>query len=76
MNAHGAPSARQIQHEVRLTDRDRTLAAMHHLEGALGAAAPGRETSWRAGVLNALAQLDTPCSHDADVNNVVGADIS
>jgi hypothetical protein len=39
-------------------DQDRTLAAMHELEAALGAAAPGRESSWRAAVLAALVVLD------------------
>ena len=31
---------------------------MHELEAALGAAAPGRESSWRAAVLAALVVLD------------------
>ena len=31
---------------------------MHELESALGEAAPGRESSWRAAVLGALAVLD------------------
>ena len=31
---------------------------MHDLEAALGAAAPGRESSWRAQVLDALVVLD------------------
>ena len=39
-------------------DQDRTLAAMHALEAALGAAAPGRESSWRAAVLATLVVLD------------------
>jgi hypothetical protein len=39
-------------------DQDRTLAAMHSLEAALGAAAPGRESSWRAAVLATLVVLD------------------
>jgi hypothetical protein len=39
-------------------DQDRTLAAMHTLEAALGAAAPRRESSWRADVLAALVVLD------------------
>jgi hypothetical protein len=33
--------------ESRRVDQDRTLAAMHRLEAALGSAAPGREGSWR-----------------------------
>lgn len=44
--------------DTRNADQDRTLAAMHDLEVALGAAAPGRESSWRAGVLSALVVLD------------------
>jgi len=44
--------------DVRRADQDRTLAAMHELEAALGAAAPGRESSWRAAVLAALIVLD------------------
>jgi hypothetical protein len=44
--------------EVQRADHDRTLAAMHELEDALGAAAPGRESSWRAAVLAALIVLD------------------
>ncbi len=31
---------------------------MHELEAALGSAAPGRESSWRAGVLAAIVVLD------------------
>jgi hypothetical protein len=44
--------------DARRADQDRTLAAMHELEAALGAAAPGRESSWRAVVLAALVVLD------------------
>ena len=45
-------------HDTRCADQDRTLAAIHDLEAALGAAAPGRESSWRAAVLAALVVLD------------------
>jgi ribosomal protein L29 len=45
-------------HDTRRADHDRTLAAMHDLEAALGAAAPGRESSWLAAVLAALIVLD------------------
>jgi hypothetical protein len=45
-------------HDTRSADQDRTLAAMHDLEAALGAAAPGRESSWLAAVLAALIVLD------------------
>ncbi len=44
--------------DSRRDDHDRTLVAMHELERALGAAAPGRESSWRAAVLAALVVLD------------------
>lgn len=44
--------------EARLADQDRTLEAMHELEAALGAAAPGREVQWRDAVLAALEELD------------------
>ena len=44
--------------DARRADQDRTLAAMHELEAALGSAAPGRESSWRAAVLAALIVLD------------------
>ena len=44
--------------DARRDDHDRTLAAMHELEDALDAAAPGRESSWRAAVLAALVVLD------------------
>jgi hypothetical protein len=44
--------------DARRADQDRTLAAMHELERALGAAAPGRESSWREAVRSALVVLD------------------
>jgi hypothetical protein len=44
--------------DIHDADQDRTLAAMHELEAALGSAAPGRESSWRAEVLAALVVLD------------------
>jgi hypothetical protein len=44
--------------DARRDDHDRTLAAMHELEDALDAAAPGRESSWRTAVLAALIVLD------------------
>jgi len=40
--------ARIEQHRL---DQDRTLLAMHQLEAALSAAAPGREATWRDDVL-------------------------
>jgi hypothetical protein len=44
--------------EARAADHDRTLAAMHDLEAALAAPAPGREGPWRDAVSAALAVLD------------------
>jgi hypothetical protein len=40
-------------------DQDRTLAAMHELEAALGSAAPGREQEWRERVDDTLEALST-----------------
>jgi hypothetical protein len=40
-------------------DHDRTLAAMHDLEAALGSAAPGREAQWRQRVSDRLETLET-----------------
>ena len=51
-------SSQRAGQDVRDADQDRTLSAMHELEAALAAAAPGRESSWRAGVLAALVVLD------------------
>jgi hypothetical protein len=44
--------------ETRRVDQDRTLDAIHRLEAALGAAAPGRESDWLREVLAALTNLD------------------
>ncbi|MDZ7674812.1 MAG: hypothetical protein U5K30_07080 [Acidimicrobiales bacterium] len=54
----GLTSAQQEGLEARRTDRDATIDAVHRLEEALSAAAPGRETAWRDDVLDALATLD------------------
>jgi septal ring factor EnvC (AmiA/AmiB activator) len=51
-------SSQSARQDARRIDQDRTLAAMHELEAALGSAAPGRESSWRADVLAALVVLD------------------
>jgi hypothetical protein len=51
-------SSQLARRAARRVDQDRTLAAMHDLEAALGAAAPGRESSWRVEVLAALVVLD------------------
>ncbi len=50
----------------RRVDQDRTLAAIHCLEEALGAAAPGREKAWRDAVLDALAVLDEATAQEDD----------
>lgn len=44
--------------DTRRADQDATLAAIHQLETALGAPAPGREETWRDNVLVALDTLD------------------
>jgi hypothetical protein len=49
--------AQQHQAEQRAVDQDRTLAAMHQLETALGAAAPHREQAWHSEVRRALGVL-------------------
>jgi len=46
--------------DLRQLDQDRTLAAVHSLEAALAAAAPGRESRWRDTVRASLDVL-----HDA-----------
>ena len=51
------PTQRE-QLDARSADQDRTLEAIHDLEAALGAAAPGREASWLRHVVTALEQLD------------------
>lgn len=55
--------------DARTADQDRTLAAMHDLEGALGEAAPGREASWREKVIAALAVLRDATRQEDDNAN-------
>jgi hypothetical protein len=63
-------SSQLARRAARRVDQDRTLAAMHDLEAALGAAAPGRESSWRAAVLAALVVLDEATDDEcANANN-------
>lgn len=50
---------------TRQADQDRTLAAMHALESALGAAAPGREQDWQESVLSALEVLEEATAEEA-----------
>jgi len=55
--------------DARAADQDRTLAAMHQLEAALGAAAPGRETPWRDEVVGTLRVLRDATAADDDNAN-------
>lgn len=50
--------------EVHRADQDRTLAAVHHLEAALSAAATGREAPWRDDVARTLAELDAAAADE------------
>jgi hypothetical protein len=50
----------------READQDRTLAAVHHLEATLSAAAPGRESNWRDAVLGALSSLEQATLEEAN----------
>lgn len=43
---------------ARQYDQDRTIAAVHQLEHALGRAAPGRQETWRVDVVAAFDDLD------------------
>lgn len=65
-----APSEFDAQHraalETRQADQDRTLAAVHDLEAALGSAAPGREPAWRDSVRVGLAALGAATGEEAD----------
>ncbi|HWC37895.1 MAG TPA: hypothetical protein VG476_05170 [Acidimicrobiales bacterium] len=51
--------------DARRADQDRTLAAMHELEAALGAAAPRREPQWHMEVLSALTVLEDATAEEA-----------
>lgn len=64
--------------ELRSADQDRTLAAMHELEEALGHPAPGRERSWIDRVLTALTGLESAVAEEddnADLPDSLWADI-
>jgi hypothetical protein len=52
---------------LRKGDQDRTLEAMHELEAALGAAAPGRHAPWWRDVTAALEVLDD-ATRDEETN--------
>ena len=58
-------NSQRAELDVRQADQDRTLAAMHTLEAALAAAAPGRQQDWQEAVLSALAVLDEATIEEA-----------
>jgi hypothetical protein len=65
--------------QTRRADQDRTLDAIHHLEAALGSAAPGREENWLADVLAALTNLNEATieeQHNADQADSLLSDIA
>jgi hypothetical protein len=61
----GFSSEQQSGLQAHRADQDRTLEAMHHLEAALSEAAPGREASWRDGVLDTLSVLEAATDEEA-----------
>ena len=60
----GLTPAQRAGFDTRHADQDRTLDAIHRLEGALGAAAPGRESPWLRDVLSALETLKEATSEE------------
>jgi hypothetical protein len=64
--AKGFTSAQRASLDERTHDQDRTLSAMHHLEAALSAAAPGREARWHESVLAGLVALDDATRSEFD----------
>ncbi|MBO0817425.1 MAG: hypothetical protein J2P30_20040 [Actinobacteria bacterium] len=58
--------AQQRRVGERTADQDRTLAAMHQLEAALGAAAPRREQAWNNEVRRTLGILGEAAREEAD----------
>ncbi|HTW08531.1 MAG TPA: hypothetical protein VME46_13525 [Acidimicrobiales bacterium] len=57
--------AQRARMGARQADQDRTLEAMHALEAALAAAAPGRLEDWQDAVSSALAVLDDATAEEA-----------
>jgi hypothetical protein len=57
-DARGFTPSQRAGLDARALDQDRTLVAVHQLEAALAAAAPGRECRWRDGVIAGLVALD------------------
>lgn len=60
------PQAQQRRLDERTADQDRTLAAMHQLEAALGAAAPRREQAWSNEVCRTLGILGEAAGEEAE----------
>jgi len=58
--------AQQRRVDDRTVDQDRTLAAMHQLEAALGAAAPRREQAWSNEVRRTLGILGEAAREEAE----------
>lgn len=56
----------QVRIDLRTADQDRTLLAMHAVEGALAAAAPRKQGTWGRDVLAALAALDDATRDEQD----------
>jgi hypothetical protein len=52
--------------EKRRGERDRLLAAIHHLEARLASAVPGREQEWTSQVRDALSDLQCVLSERLD----------
>lgn len=50
--------------DARAVDQDRTLVAMHRLEAALGAAAPGRQAPWWNAMRAALEDLEAATAEE------------
>jgi ATP phosphoribosyltransferase regulatory subunit HisZ len=58
LDATGLTGSQRAGFTLRRVDDDRTLAAMHAVEAALSAAAPGREAAWRDALVAALGALE------------------
>jgi hypothetical protein len=63
-DARGFTPSQRAGLDARAVDQDRTLVAVHQLEAALAAAAPGRESRWREGVIAGLVALDEATSDE------------
>jgi hypothetical protein len=65
-DARGFTPSQRAGLDARAVDQDRTLVAVHQLEAALAAAAPGRESRWREGVIAGLVALDEATSGELE----------